>query len=454
MVNQIVKVTDYAIIQRDENNEAKVYFSGKIPSWVSEENALWARVYTEDENLEIIAPILCNRKESEWDIELTLPAGGLYTFEVRVTGTVKDDPNDGGRIAIVRHFGVGDLYIMTGQSNMAGYGRDAVSDPATIGVHLFKNNGKWDIASHPLNDSIDTLYPENREDGNVTSPALSFARYLKDKLNLPIGLIAASLGGSPLRAWHPEEEASLYRGMMRRIPTVGNVKGILWYQGCSDANEQDSVTYYDRFKRMIELYRKELGNIEVITVQLNRWAGNRNPDENERIKNDRYWGIVRDAQRRLALDMEKVYIVPCHDLPLSDGIHNASSANLIMGQRMAMVALKYIYNMPHLGQSAPIPRSAKYGDETHLYLNCDKGMRLYTLDARADGIHVEDETGLISCKNSWGHGDKIYIETERPYKLPAKVHVYWQAEIPSFITRDRTGQPLLACYGMEIEKKN
>ena len=71
-----------------------------------------------------------------------------------------------------------------------------------------------------------------------------------------------------------------------------------------------------------------------------------------------------------------------------------------------------------------------------------------------DGIHVEDETGLIPCKNSWGHGDKIYIETERPYKLPAKVHVYWQAEIPSFITRDRTGQPLLACYGMEIEKKN
>lgn len=448
----MVKVTDFAIIQRDENNEARVYFSGKIPSWVEETACLWARVYSEDENLTVCDHTLCQRENDEWKIEFTLPAGGLYTFEVRVVGSLKDDPNDGGRISIVRHFGVGDLYVMTGQSNMAGYGRDAINDPATLGVHLYKNNGKWDVASHPLNDSIDTLYPENREDGNITSPALSFARYLNKKLNLPIGLVAASLGGSPLRAWHPEEEGSLYRGMMRRIPVVGKVKGLLWYQGCSDANEKDSITYYDRFKRMIELYRKELGNIEVITVQLNRWAGNRSENEAERLKNDRYWGTVRDAQRRLSLDMEGVYLVPCHDLPLSDGIHNASSANLIMGQRMAMAALKYIYKMPHLGQSAPIPRSASFDDETHLFINCDKEFRIYTLDSRADGIHVEDETGLIPCKNSWGHGDRIYIETERPYKLPAKVHVYWQTEIPSFITRDRTGQPLLACYGMEIEK--
>lgn len=448
----MVKVTDFAIIQRDENNEAKVYFSGKIPEGAPESAMINGWVYTEDENLGITDITECKKENGEWYIEFTLPAGGLYTFEARMVGSRSDDPYDGGRIAIVRHFGVGDLYIMAGQSNMAGYGRDAISDPATLGVHLYKNNGKWDIASHPLNDSIDTLYPENLENGNITSPALSFARYLNDKLNLPIGLVAASLGGSPLSKWHPEEEGSLYRGMMRRIPVVGKVKGILWYQGCSDANEKDSVTYYDRFKRMIELYRKELGNIEVITVQLNRWAGNRNENQEEKLKVDRNWGIVRDAQRRLALDMEKVYVVPCHDLPLSDGIHNASSSNLVIGQRMAMVALKYIYNMPASGQSAPIPRKASFVDETHFYLHFDEGFRIYTLDSRADGIDIEDEIGLIPCKNAWGHGNKMFVETERPYTLPAKLHVYWQAELPSFIAKDRIGQPVLACYGMDIEE--
>ena len=47
---------------------------------------------------------------------------------------------------------------------------------------------------------------------------------------------------------------------MQRIPVVGKVKGIIWYQGCFEAAfpDEDPSTYYDRFKRMIELYRKEM----------------------------------------------------------------------------------------------------------------------------------------------------------------------------------------------------
>ena len=65
----MVKVTDFAIIQRDENNEARVYFSGKIPSWVEETACLWARVYSEDENLTVCDHTLCQRENDEWKID-------------------------------------------------------------------------------------------------------------------------------------------------------------------------------------------------------------------------------------------------------------------------------------------------------------------------------------------------------------------------------------------------
>ena len=105
-------------------------------------------------------------------------------------------------------------------------------------MHLYGNNGCWSVAAHPLNDSVDTIYPENAEHASNTSPALSFARMLRRRLGVPVGLVQASLGGSPLSRWHPEETGDLYRAMLRRLDAVGQVGGVLWYQGCTDTDTE------------------------------------------------------------------------------------------------------------------------------------------------------------------------------------------------------------------------
>ena len=403
-------------------------------------------MFGEDDNLPITPFQRCCVKDGGWEIDITIPAGGLYSFEAKLVGSETDDPYWARRIKLVRHFGVGDLYLLTGQSNMAGYGRDVAYDPPVLGVHLYANNGNWIVASHPLNDSINTIYPENCEVCSATSPALSFARNLKEKLNIPIGLVQASLGGSGLDRWHPEEEASLYRGMMRRIDVVGKIKGVLWYQGCSDTNVTCYNTYYDRFKRMVELWREKLGNVPIITVQLNRWAGGDPSD----IESDRYWGTVRDAQRRLTEDLPKVYIVTVMDLPMSDGIHNNSGANIIIGHRMAMAALKFIYDKP--GQAAPALRSCEYVDETHVRLTFDKEFLMHPMFGIAYGLDVEDESGIIPCKKAVGGYGVLELETERPYVHPARFHAYWRRQLPSFLIKDYVGMPMLACYNVGIKK--
>ena len=255
-----------------------------------------------------------------WEITIKdVPAGGLYRIETcldQSSGKVLEWAIRGD---MIHHVGIGDVYVITGQSNSAGYGKDPVYDPPEIGVHLLKNNGKWDLASHPMNESTGTLHEENREAGNPGhSPYLSFAKYLKRELAYPIGLIQASLGGSPLSAWNPEENGILYRCMMNIIASQGGrIKGVLWYQGCSDTSKDLSETYPDRFKSMVAHLRKDLkeDSLPILTVQLNRYVAPSNETA------DRCWGMIREVQRQAWKRIPGVFLITATPSTLSDAIH-------------------------------------------------------------------------------------------------------------------------------------
>jgi hypothetical protein len=202
---------------------------------------------------------------------------------------------------MIHHIGAGDVYVIAGQSNAAGFGKDIVYDPAEPGVHLLRNSGLWDLATHPFNDNTHTSHHANDETANPAhSPYLAFARRLKKVLGYPIGLIQASQGGSPLSLWDPLEDGTLYRNMLNSISVagggspVGAVKGILWYQGCSDADGELAATYLERFTRMAARLRADLRDpdLPLLTVQLNRVINAQTPDEG--------WSLVREAQRRAA----------------------------------------------------------------------------------------------------------------------------------------------------------
>ena len=443
-------VKNYQILQRNEKNFAKAVFTGKVPANMTSEQKIYGRVVGENDYLVIVQWTEAQIAGEDWTLEIEVPAGGLYRFEAVAANS--DMPVwysiEAPRINVVKHFGVGDVYIMAGQSNMSGYGRDFAIDPPTLGVHLYANSGVWDIATHPLNDGMNTIYPENYEGANGTCPGLSFARVLKERLNVPIGLVAAALGGSPLRAWNIEEDGYLYKAMMRRINDIGTgIKGIIWYQGCSDANPDEAGTYYDRFVRFAETARKDLGDIDIITVQLNHWSGGTQENHEQQ---DRMWATVKDAQRRLARDVDYIHVVPTTGLPMSDGIHNNSEANVIIGSRMAMVTLKEVYGLP--GLSAPDVLEAKQVADDCVILKMDPSFCMVDMDCLALGIHIEDAEGLVEGRKLTHVEGGMKLEMPRAITLPAKLHIYWQNNSPKWIAKDRTGMPLLSCYNVDITK--
>ncbi len=432
-------VQNFQIIQRNAEGYGQLCFAGTLTADRPEGTFVYARATREDDNLIVVPWTKCECDGRDWSVTLTLPEGGLYRLEAAV--------GSGGMtwvdlVKVVYHIGVGDIFVTAGQSNMTGYGRDNAYDPVTLGVHALQADGSWSLAAQPLTMGIGNIFGF-AETACGTSPALSFARTLHRVLGVPIGILPTAVGGTPLTKWMPDGEASCFGWMGNRIDVTGDFKGYLWFQGCSDANATDAPTYFDRFVSMVRQWDEIHGHHPMITVQLNRWVGTDTHQE------DPWWGMIRDAQRRAALEIPDVYTVPSLDLPVTDGIHNSSGANVIIGERMANTALAGIYGKA--GQMAPSVIGAKQIDETHLLVQLTPGHQCFAMDNKAAGMNVEDEAGLMDCGQAIPTEGGFIVDTKRPYALPAKFHYAWRAQPPVFVCRDFNDQPLLACYGVTIE---
>ncbi len=268
-----------------------------------------------------------------------IPAGGPYTLRVRY---VEGSNWDGALNGDTRYrIGVGDIWIVAGQSNALGYAHGPVMDVSQGRVHFLDNSGRWREAMHPLGAGF--------EQGECfcsgVSPFISFGNTLARELNYPIGLLITAMGGSPLEQW--EKGGVLYRRMLQIVKKAGGgVQGIVWYQGCTDAdNLQGAEHYFPRFRAMVRDMRQALRNdrLPVLTVQLNKTFGNLSKEHDES------WAIVKEAQRQAARKMENVWMMTSSDLALSDFVHNNSVGCSVLGQRLAWQALEQIYKKDYMG---------------------------------------------------------------------------------------------------------
>lgn len=444
---------DFQILQRDESGYAKALLEGEV--WHEKEGAyVLVRVVKENSGEELIKWTKTEKTSGNtWRIELSIPQGGLYRIETGVNFENEPTTEEWLINGDVRHFiGVGDLYVIAGQSNSAGYGRGVVEDEAQIGISIYKNNGKWSVASHPLNEKTDTIYRENTESSiSGHSPYLQFAKILKKEINVPIGLIQSSLGGSPLTEWNPNEGGTLYRSMMRRIrDNYGKIKGVLWYQGCSDASQEDAITYFDRFNSMINAMRSELRNenLPIITAQLNKYP------QHISDENDYYFCKIREIQRLCALKIKNCFIVPTLDLPLCDLIHNSPQGNMILGERMARSAIYNIYNRG-FDYNPPMAYEANKTDDKELeikFANVYKGFEIFNATPKQTAFSVYDDSGELKLMSYSFNESCIILTFDREIMGNAKVSLYDKKYSGGIVPVDlATYLPALAFFEMEVQ---
>ncbi len=146
------------------------------------------------------------------------------------------------------------LYLLIGQSNMAGRGAVEAQDkqPHPRVLKLTKGN-TWAPATDPLHF-----------DKPIAGVGLgsSFGRSMADaNPGVTTGLIPCAVGGTPLSRW--SKGGDLYKQAVVRAKAAlkdGTLKGILWHQGENDSgNEQLAKSYGERLGKMVQDLRAELG---------------------------------------------------------------------------------------------------------------------------------------------------------------------------------------------------
>lgn len=150
------------------------------------------------------------------------------------------------------------LYLLVGQSNMAGRGQvDSISKQINPQILMLNKQGEWEPAVDPLHFDRPPIVG--------VGPGLSFAKEIlgNNKKN-KIGLIPCAVGGSPIKAWKAGEEFLKdhpYDDAIKRAKIAmqyGVIKGIIWHQGESDSNEEKSKLYLNNLKNLIADLRKDL----------------------------------------------------------------------------------------------------------------------------------------------------------------------------------------------------
>jgi sialate O-acetylesterase len=447
---------DWQIFQQDEHGHGNISLRG---TWKSEQPGhVEARLVHQDTGVAVTAALdwkpVTTSADRKWSAELRqIPAGGLYRLETRYW----PDSQPAGEWSVrgdMRHFlGVGDLWVIAGQSNSAGYGRGPYHDAAELGIHLFRNSEQWALATHPMNESTDIRHMANFEGANPGhSPYLHFGRLLKNALNHPIGLIQTALGGSPLKRWNPAnvKEADLYENMVHCVEKVGGrIRGILWYQGESDcAPEELAKAYADSFCSSVRTWRERLHqpNLPVITVQLNRVFGKME------LAGERLWSIVREGQRQVPKRLANVAVVPTFDLPLSDLVHNSPAGNLLLGERMARAALGMVHGKAEDYLAPDLQSVKRLPDGKTLELTfAPVSSRIDTVDVLAVPFSVEDADGWVPVEKTSFPGKAIVrLELGRALSGKAVVHAGFGRSPDAMPMDMERFIPILGFYNVEI----
>jgi sialate O-acetylesterase len=312
-----------------------------------------------------------------WTAELDgIPTGGPYRLEVRLQGSAA--------VASVDDFLVGDLWILAGQSNMEGIGDLVDVQPPDPRVHSFDMADRWLIAEEPLHTLVNAAdpvhwrvnaqkvperwtgeklrrYQQERRKG--AGLGLPFAIAMVQRTGIPIGLIPCAHGGTSMDQWDPalkdRDGESLYGSMLRRFRAVGgHIKGVLWYQGESDANAQAAPVFQQKFENFVKTLRADAGaaDLPFYYVQIGRHINGSNVGD---------WNLVQEAQRKAELNIPHSGMVASIDSSLDDIIHVDTEDLKRLGARLADLACHDLF--PRIGEygelkRGPRPVSAHYAD--------------------------------------------------------------------------------------------
>lgn len=225
-----------------------------------------------------------------------------------------------------------DLFLLIGQSNMAGRGKLDGQRLQLDSIYMLDNKGQWVPATEPLH-----------YDKSVAGAGLGATFSLSVRRpGQKIGLVPCAVGGTSIALWKSGAKDSVtgaapYDDALARVKIAlssGRLKGILWHQGESDSNAGKYKTYEQDFENLLSSLAADLSinldSIPIITGELGQFFVVRNP----LVKNE---GIhINSVLHRLAQKATNRYCVSAIGLDhIGDSTHFNTESLRMLGRRYA-----------------------------------------------------------------------------------------------------------------------
>jgi sialate O-acetylesterase len=311
-------------------------------------------------------------KDGNWKLKVTTPAaGGPYTV------TVSD-----GKAITLKNVMIGEVWVCSGQSNMEmpmkGYRNQPIlGSNEVIATSLNQNIRLITVPRYASLTPVDTFKgnwktsePENVSEFSAT--AYYFGKMLQKALNVPVGLICTSWGGTRIEPWisetgfqkfdwvklpdktqkptgtlSPQTPTVLYNGMIKPIAGYG-IRGAIWYQGESNRNEP--VQYEKLLPGLVENWRSiwGAGEFPFYYVQIAPY----------------YYGptglnsaYLREAQLKASTAIPNIGMASVMDCGEENSIHPANKE--AAGNRLAFQALIKTYGKRGFACDGPVLKEMK-----------------------------------------------------------------------------------------------
>jgi sialate O-acetylesterase len=211
-------------------------------------------------------------RDASWEVLIETPAaGGPYTISVK-----------GNNSIVLQNILIGEVWVCSGQSNMEMSGNLGLKEikaelPKAYNKNIrFFHIPKSTAAYSQKNGEGEWAVCDSNTLKSFSAVAYFFGKHLNNKLDIPIGLVAASWGGTTAEVWTPDSIVNsnevlkaaaakiIPSGMCPHLPgyaynamiapiTNYAIAGTIWYQG--ENNTLTAGTYRELFTSMIDAWR-------------------------------------------------------------------------------------------------------------------------------------------------------------------------------------------------------
>jgi sialate O-acetylesterase len=383
-----------------------------------------------------------------WNISVTTPSyGGPYDISIQ-----------GHNKIVLNDVMIGEVWLVSGQSNMEWSVQNGIIDGENeaklanySNLRFFKTYTQ--ASPYPQDDASgewNVCTPESM--ASFSAIGYYFGRKIMTDLNIPVGIVSSSWGGTPAEAWTPsyaiksdpvlyknsiekkqepwgpKDAGAIYNAMIHPIKNT-KIKGVLWYQGESNVSHGSD---YDRLlSTMINSWRKEWNqDFPFYFAQIAPYT---------------YGGIsgveVRDAQRRVSLSVPKTDMVVISDIGDVKDIHPKNKKDV--GLRFANIALKNDYKKAIEYFSGPKISSHVF-DKNKVTITFQTNGEIICNEACKKSFELGDVAGNMKKADVVIKGSTITLSA-KGIAFPMKAQWNWCNTCSELLT-DRSGLPSSSFY--------